>query len=222
MAGSEQSNRLARAAEALAKAEGVVGVRAGGRSASPSDGRPRRASPKPASAPPPDDPESRAPEADPESVARAIVLRQLSLAPRSRVQLERKLRQRGCDDEIAQRVLDRMTEVGLVDDEAYAEMLVRSKQDGKGLARKALAHELRKQGIDGDIADDALAAVAPQDERARAEELVAKRLRTMSGLAPDVQARRLAGMLARKGYSGEIAWPVIREAISRLPEHQRD
>ncbi len=204
MAGSEQSDRLARAAEILATAEGIVRVGAGAGPDSPVGGRRGRASPRSAWAPPPDDPESDSPEADPESVARAIVLRQLSIAPRSRVQLEKKLRQRGCDDE------------------AYAEMLVRSKQDGKGLARKALAHELRKQGIDGDIADDALAAVAPQDERARAEELVAKRLHTMSGLAPDVQARRLAGMLARKGYSGEIAWPVIRAAIAGLPEHQRD
>jgi regulatory protein len=29
-------------------------------------------------------------------------------------------------------------------------------------------------------------------------------------------------MLARKGYSGEIAWPVIRDAVNDAPEHQRD
>lgn len=161
-------------------------------------------------------------EPDPESVARAIVLRQLSMAPRSRAQLERKLSQRGCEPAVAARVLDRMTEVGLVDDEAYAEMLVRSKQQGKGLARKGLAHELRRQGIDAEIAGQALDQVDGDDERAKAEELVAKKLRTMSGLTPDVQARRLAGMLARKGYSGEIAWPVIRDAVNGAPEHQRD
>ena len=144
------------------------------------------------------------------------------MAPRSRSQLERKLRQRGCDDDVAARVLDRFTEVGLVDDEAYAQMLVRSKQSGKGLARKALAHELRKQGIDQEIADEALGQVGAGDERARAELLVEKKLRTMRGLDPAVQSRRLAGMLARKGYSGEIAWPVIRDAIDSLPEHRRD
>ena len=77
-------------------------------------------------------PEATAPEADAESVARAIVLRQLSMAPRSRSQLEQKLRQRGCDPEVAERVLDRMAEVGLVDDEAYAEMLVRARHSGRG------------------------------------------------------------------------------------------
>ena len=63
-------------------------------------------------------------------------------------------------------MLDRMTEVGLVDDEAYAQMLVRSKQSDKGLARRALAHELRKQGIDQEIADEALGQVGAGDERA--------------------------------------------------------
>jgi len=155
-------------------------------------------------------------------VARAIVLRQLSMAPRSRAQLARKLRDRGCDDDVAARVLDRMTEVGLVDDEAYAEMLVRSKQSGKGLARKALAHELRKQGIDQDVAEEALEQVDGDDERAKAEELVARKLRTLPGLAPDVQARPVAGVLARKGDSGERAWPVVRDAVNLAQEHQRD
>jgi regulatory protein len=204
-------DKLARAAAALAKAEGLTAARTGG------SGAGRRSW-----TPPPEDPGQTRQEADPESVARAIVLRQLSMAPRSRAQLERKLSQRGCDPDVAARVLDRMTEIGLVDDEAYAEMLVRSKQGTKGLARKGLAHELRKQGIDQETADEALGQVGIDDERAKAEELVAKKLRTMTGLAPDVQARRLAGMLARKGYSGEVAWPVIRDAINDAPEHQRD
>jgi regulatory protein len=204
-------DKLARAAAALAQAEGLTAARTG------RSGAGRRSW-----APPPEDPEQTRPEADPESVARAIVLRQLSMAPRSRAQLERKLSQRGCDPDVAARVLDRMTEVGLVDDEAYAEMLVRSKQGTKGLARKGLAHELRKLGIDQETAEEVLGQVGIDDERAKAEELVAKKLRTMTGLAPDVQARRLAGMLGRKGYPGEVAWRVIRDAINDAPEHQRD
>jgi regulatory protein len=209
------NDRLARAAAALAEAEGLAGARAGGAWGS-------QAGERPDWAPPPDDPQAVAPEADADAVAKAIVLRQLSTAPRSRAQLEKKLRQRGCDDDVAARVLDRMTEVGLIDDEAYAQMLVRSRQSGKGLARRALAHELRKQGIDQEVADEALGQVGAGDERVKAEQLVAKKLRTLRGLAPDVQARRLAGMLARKGYPGDLAWRVVRDAIDGLPEHQRD
>ena len=172
--------------------------------------------------PPPDDPAAETPDADPEAVARAIVLRQLSMAPRSRAQLERKLHQRGCDVDVAARVLDRMTEVGLIDDEAYAEMLVRARHSGKGLARRALAHELRTQGIDQEVADEALRQLGAGDERLRAEQLVEKRLRSLHGLPPEVQTRRLAGLLARKGYAGEVAWSVIREAVAASPEHRRD
>lgn len=229
MSQESRDERLARAAEALARAEGISGVRAGTTRASSSQPRTdevgeagEAGAGRRSWTPPPDDPARQADDADPESVARAIVLRQLSMAPRSRAQLERKLSQRGCDPEVAARVLDRMTEVGLIDDEAYAEMLVRAKQGTRGLARKGIAHELRKQGIDQAIADEALAGVGPGEERARAEELVAKKLRTMHGLAPDVQARRLAGLLARKGYSGEVAWPVIRDAVNGAVEHERD
>lgn len=207
-----QEERLARAAAVLAAAEGVAGVvRQSGR-----QGRSARPGP------PPDDPQAQAEEADPYAVARAIVLRQLALAPRSRARLAKKLHERGCADDVAAQVLDRMAQVGLVDDEAFADMLVRSKRTTKGLARRGLAHELQKHGIDREVADDALAQLPPADEREAAEQLVAKKLRTLHGLPRDVQARRLGGMLARKGYPGEVAWPVIRDAIDQAAEHQRD
>ena len=161
-------------------------------------------------------------EPDPHDIARKIVLRQLAMAPRSRQQLRDKLRQRNCPDDVAETVLDRMEEVGLVDDDAYAAMLVRSQRAGRGLARQALAHELRRRGIGDETTSAALAGVDTESERDRARQLVAKKLRTMHGLDATVQARRLAGMLARKGYPTEIAMTVVREAIADAPEHQRD
>src|SRR6476659_6480722 len=176
--------------------------------------------------PVPGDPESdlqtRDGEPDAYDVARQIVLRQLALSPRSRQQLRDKLRQRNCPDDVAEAVLDRMTSVGLVDDEAYAGMLVRSQQAGRGLARRALARELRTKGVDDETARATLDSIKPEDERDRAAQLVAKRLRSMHGLESTVQKRRLAGMLARKGYPADLAMAVIREAIAAAPEHQRD
>jgi regulatory protein len=174
---------------------------------------------------PPDpqaDPRTRGSEPDPHDWARAIVLRQLTAAPRSRAQLAQALRRRGCPDDVATAVLDRMEEVGLVDDAAYAGMLVRSQQAGRGLARRALASELRARGVDDDTAGAALDEVDPHEEEERARELVAKKLRTMGGLDPAVQTRRLAGMLARKGYGSQVAMRVVREAVREAPEHQRD
>jgi regulatory protein len=174
-----------------------------------------------AGAPAPD-PAQQDREPDPHDVARQIVLRQLTMAPRSRAQLEDKLRQRDCPDDVAAAVLDRLTDVGLVDDEAYAQMLVRSQQAGRGLARRALARELHTKGIDPVLAAETLDGIDEESERERARALVAKKLRSMHGLAAEVQTRRLAGMLARKGYSSSTSFAVIREAIAEAPEHQPD
>ena len=161
-------------------------------------------------------------EPDPRDVARQIVLRQLAMAPRSRAELAQRLAQRGCTAEVADAVLDRMTQVGLVDDEAYAHMLVRTQQAGRGLARRALARELRTKGIEGELADETLSSITDEDERDRARALVDKKLRAMHGLGLEVQTRRLAGMLARKGYSPSMSYAVIREAVAEAPEHLPD
>ena len=171
---------------------------------------------------PPPDPQRKDREPDPHDVARQIVLRQLAMAPRSRAQLEEKLAQRDCPADVAAAVLDRMTEVGLVDDQAFAQMLVRSQQAGRGLGKRALARELRTKGIEGDLAQEAVASISDADERCRARELVDKKLRAMHGLGIEVQTRRLAGMLARKGYSPNLTYAVIRDAIADAPEHLPD
>ncbi len=153
-------------------------------------------------------------EPDAYDVARQIVLRQLAMSPKSRQQLRDKLRTRNCPDDVAEAVLDRMASVGLIDDEAFAGMLVRSQQAGRGLARRALARELRTKGVDDETARATLDSIDPEDERDRATQLVTKKLRSMHGLEPLVQKRRLAGMLARKGYPADLAMAVIREAIA--------
>jgi regulatory protein len=168
------------------------------------------------------DVEPQGTEPDPYDVARQIVLRQLAMVPRSRSELLQKLAQRGCTPDVAGAVLDRMTQVGLVDDEAYAHMLVRSQQAGRGLAKRALARELRTKGIAGELVESALSSISDEDERDRARALVDKKLRAMHGLGIEVQTRRLAGMLARKGYSSSMTFAVIREAIADAPEHLPD
>ena len=101
-------------------------------------------------------------------------------------------------------------------------MLVRSQQATRGLAKSALARELGAKGIENYAADEALALISDEDERDRARALVDKKLRAMHGLGIDVQSRRLAGLLARKGYSSSVAYAVIREAIADAPEHLPD
>lgn len=155
------------------------------------------------------------PEADPESVARTIVLTKLTSQARSRAELQEALASRGVPEEVAARVLDRFTEVGLVDDAAYAEMWVRSRQQGRGLSRRALGQELRRKGVDDEVIRESLDAIDSAAEEAAARELVARKLRSMSRLDETTQLRRLAGMLGRKGYPAGLAYRVAREAVHR-------
>lgn len=212
--GPEQS-RLSRAREALAAAERSAGAAP----SSTTDGGAGAAGMLGGVAAPG---QAAASDAEGYQAARQVVLRQLAVGPRTRKQLLDKLAQRGCADEVAARVLDRMAEVGLVDDQSFAEMMVRSRQETKGLATPALRHELRRKGVPDDIVEGALQDVDPHRERAQAEELVDKRLRTLQGLDRVVQTRRLAGFLARKGYGAAVSYKVIRDALDAMPEHHRD
>jgi regulatory protein len=155
-------------------------------------------------------------EADPESVARLIGLRLLERAPRTRAELAKAMARRGVPIDAAETVLDRFTEVGLVDDQAFAEAWVRSRHSGRGLAPRALAAELRARGVDQQVAADALAEIGPDDEQDAAVALVRRRLRTMSTLPREVQRRRLVGMLGRKGFGRSLALQVVSAEIGAL------
>jgi regulatory protein len=150
---------------------------------------------------------------DPESVARGICLRALTGAPKTRSQLADLLARREVPEEAAEAVLDRFTEVGLIDDAAFARAWVSSRQAGRGLARRALQAELRAKGVDPEVAAEAAEQVDDDDERAAASALVERRLGSMSRLDRATATRRLLGMLARKGYGGGMAAGVVREAL---------
>jgi regulatory protein len=164
---------------------------------------------------PPDD-EAIGPPADHEAVARKILLDQLTGAARSRSELSTKLAKKGVPEDVADRLLDRFEEVGLVDDQAFARAWVQSRQPGKGLARRALAQELRRKGVDDEVARTALDEVDPDDEVAAARTLVRRKLRTVGGLERDTAVRRLTGMLARKGYPAGVCFRVVREELDAM------
>ena len=172
--------------------------------------------PVPPPPPPPPDRVALGPDADQEAVARKILLDQLTGQARTRKELSDKLAAKGVPDELASRLLDRFTEVGLIDDEAFARAWIASRQPGKGLARRALAQELRRKGIDDEIAREALDEIDPDDELEVARVLVRRKLRSVSILDEVKATRRLVGMLARKGHSPGVAYRVVREELSSI------
>lgn len=158
------------------------------------------------------------PPGDPEAVARSICLKLLTMSPKTRAQLAEALASRGVPDRAAEAVLDRYTEVGLIDDAAFAQAWVTTRQSGRGLAPRALAQELHHKGIAKEVAEQALSTLDPENEEATAVALVQRKLRSARGLEPHVARRRLLGMLARKGYPHEMAARVVGDQLA----HDRD
>jgi len=148
-----------------------------------------------------------------EEVARQILLRRLTDQPRSRAELGQALRKRHVPEDVATRVLDRFVEVGLIDDAAFASAWVESRQRGRGLARRALAAELHRKGIDRETAGQALETIDPDDEAQAARRLVRRKLPGLARHDRTVAQRRLVGMLARRGYAAGLAVAVVRDEL---------
>jgi len=170
--------------------------------------------------PPPGDPEQH--PGDPEAVARAICLRLLTQRARSRAELADALARRGVPEDAASAVLDRFTEVGLIDDAALAEALAGAQHRERGLAGRAVAMKLRQRGLPEESVRAAVAGIDREAEQARARELVERRRRALSGLPPEVQARRLIGLLARKGYPAGLAHELVRSVLAEAAGWEPD
>ncbi|MFN8088480.1 MAG: recombination regulator RecX [Mycobacterium sp.] len=155
--------------------------------------------------------------------AHALCLRLLTARSRTRAQLAGQLAKRGYPDDVADAVLDRLAAVGLINDADFAEQWVQSRRVRTGKANRVLAAELKTRGVDADVIAEALDGVDAADERARAERLVAQKLRRESlGDSDDNKVmRRLVGMLARRGYSQSMAVAVVTEGLAAERERRR-
>ena len=170
-----------------------------------------------ASCPPPSISESSR-----EELARALCLRLLTARARTRAELAGQLAKRGYPDDISARVLDRLTDVGLVDDAGFAEQWVHSRRVNAGKGKRALAAELHTKGVDNDVITSVLGAINPAAERGRAEQLVRARLRRENLGDDDIRvSRRLVAMLARRGFDQTMAYDVVSAELAAERERRR-
>lgn len=159
-----------------------------------------------------------------EEQARALCLRLLTARSRTRAELEGQLAKRGYPDDVSARVLDRLADVGLVNDVDFAEQWVHSRRTNAGKGKRALAAELRTKGVDNDVITAVLDGIQPAAERDRAEQLVRARLRreSLNNEEDDARAtRRLVAMLARRGYSQSMAYDVVSTELAAERERRR-
>jgi regulatory protein len=158
-----------------------------------------------------------------EELARALCLRLLTARARTRAELADQLAKRGYPDDVSARVLDRLTDVGLVDDAGFAEQWVHSRRANAGKGKRALAAELHTKGVDNDVITSVLGGINPAAERGRAEQLVRARLRqeNLSDADDARVSRRLVAMLARRGFDQTMAYEVVSAELAAERERRR-
>ncbi|WP_280431649.1 recombination regulator RecX [Nocardia brasiliensis] len=142
-------------------------------------------------------------------------LRRPAARARSRAELAQRLAAKGYTADVTDRALDRLAEVGLIDDAAFAEQWVHSRHTFSGKGKQALAQELRRKGVDPADAAPALDTITDDDEESRARDLVRRKLRTLpTTLDREKALRRLVGMLARRGYNQSTAFAVVKSELA--------
>lgn len=156
-----------------------------------------------------------------EQRARNILLHQLGRSAKSSSQLRKILEEREIPDSIADAAITRFTEVGLIDDAAFAEVIVNSRRTIKGLAKSAIKRELTTKGLAAEIIESAVENLTSEDDLESAKQLALKRFRQMQHLDRAVRHRRLAAFLQRKGYGSIAVFDAIRFAESEFEEEAR-
>jgi len=145
-------------------------------------------------------------------------LDRLSRRPYSRRELDTKLRGLEHPPDVRERVLDRLTELGMLDDAAYGRAVIRDTVARKPAGPALLKHKLFQKGIDRSLIDQlAHEATADDDQQlAAATELAERRLRSMARLEPPVRKRRLYGLLARRGFTPDTIHAALDALADRI------
>ncbi len=155
------------------------------------------------------------PEVDAESAVRNLVLRRLTQRAYTRHQLEEYLARKNADSEVVSKVLDRFSEVGLIDDAEYAAEFVRARRAVKGSGPSVLRMELKKRGISEELILKAVEDRTGEDIDV-AREIAQRKLHSLSRFDAATQNRRLVSFLVRRGYSPSLAYGLARELIAAV------
>lgn len=143
--------------------------------------------------------------------AREIAIRLLTHSPRSATQLRQGLIARDVEPSLADEVIARYVEVGLLDDAGLAATIARTRHAERGTAARVIEQELRRKGFTDDHIAAALEPITHEAERDAAARLAFKRWERTEGLPGDVRVRRVVAHLGRKGYSPGLAFALVKD-----------
>lgn len=137
---------------------------------------------------------------------RQKALEMLSRRPYSRRELKDKLLRRGTDEQSVEDCIAWLDEHGFLDDGEYADAVARH-YTAKGYGAGRVKSELRRRGIERELADETLEALPENTEKIDA--YIARRLNDPKDRD---SVRKIGAALFRRGYS----WEEIRAALRRF------
>lgn len=114
-------------------------------------------------------------------------------------ELRTRLMRKGFEPETIDAALAKLTDVGYLNDERFAELWIENRLAHRPRGKRMLEQELRQKGIDRQIVDETVSGMEI-DDRTAALEVARKRLKSVQSLPPDEQKKKLTGILARRGF----------------------
>ncbi len=150
---------------------------------------------------------------DPAERARTLALSMLDRTQLSSADLRARLIAKDVEQAIADAIVVRYTEVGLLDDASLAAMIARTRHAERGQAPRVIAAELRRKGFTEADIESALEPLTTEVQLESARSLAQSKWSKMAGLSIDVRKRRLSGFLGRKGYPASLIFGLVRDLI---------
>lgn len=154
----------------------------------------------------------------------SAALRALDARPRSIAELRDRLKRKGFESDLVELAIERLTDLGLVDDRAFVRFWVEQRQHMRPRGPNALRDELRRKGVDADLIGETLQdSELVGDPDTQAEALARRALGKYAG-SSDFQsfARRMGGFLQRRGYQLSTIRPILVQLWRELDDQRQD
>jgi regulatory protein len=158
-------------------------------------------------------------EIDDPTLVMGAALRFLESRARSTAEVRRRMVTNGYRPDLVENAIGRLTELGMLDDDAFARAWVESRDRARPRGERALRAELRQKGVDRPIVDAVLedrADTSADPDRPGADEDAARRLliknaRALERIAdPRARRQRAYALLARSGFDSQLASELVR------------
>jgi regulatory protein len=149
-----------------------------------------------------------------------LALQFLGYRSRSRAEVRRRLARKGYEEEIIDYVIDRLAQVGLIDDSQFTEAWVRARSTGRVMGPRRIAWELRQKGIDAETVREAVDRIDAETELGLALKVGRQKAESVRGEPMPIARRKIAAALQRRGFSWDVTTRVLDTVLAPVEEDE--